>query len=385
MILILASVIVMVLATVESLSHLRSFDVLEQVFAFIFTFELLLRCFVQYSFESPGRYFREMFSDMFFYVDFLAVLPTYIDLLLKGESDGLSILKAMRVVRLFKLFRQFQGSITLAVAIEESIGALTVPFFFLVVSATTFGVFVYYFENIGVKLQSGEDAEPTFHSIPHSIWFIFVTMTTVGYGDVSPVSALGRVVNIFAMVFGVLFLSMPLAILGNNFVLVWGERDRITVIARIKEAMMRGGVNKKSVKEAFAAIDTDGSGAVNRQEFYAAIHDMKIDMAPKAIKKLWHTIDVDGSGEIKVSEFAELLFPEVEGLSEDEEGEGEERNVVTDPVLMKLIMQDKVIAEMTARIAYLCDALERVERRVSNGEAVKGFEHWPSRGSQVNT
>jgi voltage-gated potassium channel len=53
---------------------------------------------------------------------------------------------------------------------------------------------------IGVKLQSGPDAEPTFHSIPHSIWFIFVTMTTVGYGDVSPVSALGQVVNIFAMV-----------------------------------------------------------------------------------------------------------------------------------------------------------------------------------------
>jgi hypothetical protein len=49
-------------------------------------------------------------------------------------------------------FRQFQGSITLAVAIEESIGALTVPFFFLVVSATTFGVFVYYFENIGGSL-----------------------------------------------------------------------------------------------------------------------------------------------------------------------------------------------------------------------------------------
>ena len=108
-------------------------------------------------------------------------------------------------------------------------------------------------------------------------------------------------------------------------------------------------------------------------------------MAPKALKKLWHTIDVDGSGEIKVSEFAELLFPEVEGLSEDEEGEGGEGNVVTDPVLMKLIMQDKVIAEMTARMAYLCDALERVERRVSNGEAVKGFEHWPSRGSQVTT
>lgn len=83
-----------------------------------------------------------------------------------------------------------------------------------------FGVFVYYLENIGVKLQSGAHAEPTFHSIPHAIWFIFVTMTTVGYGDVSPVSALGQVVNIFAMVFGVLFLSMPLAILGRGLTIL---------------------------------------------------------------------------------------------------------------------------------------------------------------------
>ena len=53
-----------------------------------------MRCFVQYSFESPQQYFREMFSDMFFYIDTLAVLPTYIDMLTSSNSDGLQILKA---------------------------------------------------------------------------------------------------------------------------------------------------------------------------------------------------------------------------------------------------------------------------------------------------
>lgn len=43
-------------------------------------------------------------------------------------------------------------------------------------------------------------------------------------------------------------------------------------------------------------MDSDGSGAVNQQEFHAAIRELKIEMSPKALKKLWHTIDVDGSG-----------------------------------------------------------------------------------------
>ena len=76
--------------------------------------------------------------------------------------------------------------------------------------------------------------------------------------------------------------------------------------------MQRGGVNKHSVKEAFKVIDTDGSGAVNEEEFAGALEQLKIEMKPKALKKLWHSIDADGSGEVKVHEFAELVFPDVE-------------------------------------------------------------------------
>jgi len=315
--LILCSVVVMVIATVPDYEEIHVLGVLEVVFAIIFTVELGIRILVQYPVDTAKNFFKSMGTDLFFYIDGLAVLPTYIDMLVSTTSDGLQLLKALRVVRLFKLFRQFQGSITLAVAIEESLSALTVPFFFLMVSATTFGVFVYYIENIGVKMENGSDADPTFHSIPHSIWFIFVTMTTVGYGDVSPISAIGRTINIFAMIFGVLFLSMPLAILGNNFCVVWSERDRITVIARIKETLMHGGVNKKdTLLKAFAAIDTDQSGAVNYKEFAVALRELNINLNKKARKKLWESIDLDGSNEVKVSEFADLLFPD-EDFSED--------------------------------------------------------------------
>jgi hypothetical protein len=60
--------------------YLKEFNRLEVVFAFLFTIELFVRCLVQYSFASPKKYFQEVLSDVFFYIDVLAVLPTYIDI-----------------------------------------------------------------------------------------------------------------------------------------------------------------------------------------------------------------------------------------------------------------------------------------------------------------
>ena len=59
---------------------MKEFSRLEVAFAFFFTIELFVRCCVQYSFASPNKYFQEMLSDVFFYIDVLAVLPAYIDI-----------------------------------------------------------------------------------------------------------------------------------------------------------------------------------------------------------------------------------------------------------------------------------------------------------------
>ena len=56
---------------------------------------------------------------------------------------------------------------------------------------------------------------------------MIVTMTTVGYGDVSPTTTVGKFITSLAMIFGVLFLSMPLAIVGNNFCLVWDDKMKV--------------------------------------------------------------------------------------------------------------------------------------------------------------
>jgi len=348
--LILISVVMLVLSTVKGFRQDTDLDwhPFELAIALLFTFELALRCAVQYTTVA------EVFLDAYFYNDVLAVGPFWIEF-----TSGASmppVLSAVRIVRLFKLFRQFQGSITLAAAIEESLAALTVPFFFLVVSATTFGVFLYYVENAGAEL---EDKHQAFNNIPHAIWFIFVTMTTVGYGDVTPISTLGKLVNIMAMLFGVLFLSMPLAILGNNFCNVWAERDRFTLIARLRDTLMAGGVNKESVTNAFSIIDLDGSGFLNYKEFQHALTMLKIDMPAKKLRRLWNNIDTDGSGEIRVEEFAELLFPEVESIGEEFDPDAEAAEAPgSDPVV------NAVKEVMAKQLESLSSQIERQEKDI---------------------
>jgi len=334
--LILLSVILMVISTVKGYRDSDGMDWLpyELIITTMFTIELGIRCAVQYD------TLKAVSVDIYFYIDILAVIPFWVEFLTGAQLP--EVLKAVRIVRLFKLFRQFQGTITLAAAIEESLSALSVPFFFLVVSATTFGVVMYYVEKVGSSLQ-GTRVDSAFMSIPHAIWFIFVTMTTVGYGDIYPNSTLGKVINIFAMLFGVLFLSMPLAILGNNFVNVWAERDRFTLIARLRETLMAGGVNKESVTNAFSIIDLDGSGCLNYKEFQQALTMLKIEMPAKKLRRLWTNIDTDGSGEIRVEEFAELLFPEVE--TGDDAGE-EPAVIVHNEKSFSIEELDKTTAEL---------------------------------------
>ena len=145
-------------------------------------------------------------------------------------------------------------------AIRSSAYALGVPFFFLGVAVVLFATLVFYLERLevmsniiscdrptictGLDLTYGVDKqtcdglclpdgyELVFASIPEAIWFMVVTMTTVGYGDVSPTSTVGKIIASMGAVFGVLFLAMPLAIVGENFTSIWGDKEKVLVQAR---------------------------------------------------------------------------------------------------------------------------------------------------------
>ena len=192
-----------------------------------------------------------------------------------------------------------------------SLAALGVPFYFLAVAVVVFASFLFYLEQQGARMngdcQAG-NCGAAFHSIPHAIWFMLVTMTTVGYGDVSPNTELGRMVTVFAMIFGVLFLSMPLAIVGNNFAAIWEDRSRVIFIEKFKESFATKKVDRATLQTVFEDLDTDGSGTLSFKELKVSLTKINVRMSAYAFKQLWRAIDSDNSGEIGFEEFTRLFF-----------------------------------------------------------------------------
>ena len=129
-------------------------------------------------------------------IDLLSILPYYVQLGLEGDDSSISVLRVVRVVRVFRVFklsRHSRGLQILGNTLKASLNELIMLMFFLTIGVMIFASCVYYAEG-----GPGSD----FQSIPHAFWWAVVTMTTVGYGDVSPVSFEGKIVGALCAISG---------------------------------------------------------------------------------------------------------------------------------------------------------------------------------------
>jgi voltage-gated potassium channel len=169
----------------------------EWVFTALFTVEYVLRLL------SVGRPLRYAVS-FFGIVDLFSVLPTYLSLVLPGAQSLLVIrsLRLLRVFRILKLGRYLHEAQTLRTALAQSREKITVFLATVVVSVLIVGALMYLIEG----------PEHGFRSIPESMYWAVVTMTTVGYGDISPKTPLGRLLASALMVFGYSLIIVPTGI-----------------------------------------------------------------------------------------------------------------------------------------------------------------------------
>lgn len=197
--LIVLSVITVMLDSVRSYNAVfaREFYIAEWFFTVIFTIEYLLRLIC---IEKPARYARSFFG----IVDLLAILPTYLSLLVPG-SHYLLVIRLVRVLRVFRVLKimQYVGEADLLmVALHESRRKIAIFLFAVVTLATIAGSLMYVIE--------GEASGYT--SIPKSIYWAVVTLTTVGYGDISPVTPLGQAIASAIMLLGYGIIAVPTGI-----------------------------------------------------------------------------------------------------------------------------------------------------------------------------
>ena len=196
---ILLSVIAVALESVESVrvSYGDLLRVIEWGFTIAFTLEYFLRIICV---RRPWRYIFSFFG----IVDFLAVIPTYLSLFFTGTHYLLVVraLRLLRVFRVLKLVRLLGEARTLLVALKASQAKISV---FLGAVLTLVLI-------IGSVMYLVEGPENGFTNIPTSMYWAIVTLTTVGYGDITPQTPLGQVFSAMVMIMGYAIIAVPTGI-----------------------------------------------------------------------------------------------------------------------------------------------------------------------------
>ncbi|RIA94529.1 hypothetical protein C1645_817907 [Glomus cerebriforme] len=224
-----------VLTTVETIPTFRStsssvwFNFETAIVAF-FTLEYLFRL-VAHS-DSMRQLWRFVKAPLAV-IDFIAIAPYYIELMFHHDTTydfRFTILRLFRLLRVFKAFKYSSTIImtieVMIVAVKRSMDALGALFFFMVTSIVLFSTLLYFAER-GTWDQEKQvfvDSKgypSSFDSIPSAFWFVMVTITTTGYGDMVPTTFIGKLIAFPAMMCGILLIALPSIIVGRNFTLVW--------------------------------------------------------------------------------------------------------------------------------------------------------------------
>ncbi|WP_287848823.1 ion transporter [Halomonas sp.] len=193
---ILASVLVVVLESVDSLrmQYGELFRAIEWTFTILFTIELVLRL---YCLERPLNYLKSFYGT----VDLIAILPSWLALLIPG-AQSLIVIRLLRSLRIFRILRlmEFVGEGRLLIdALKRSGHQIFLFLFTVFMLVTIFASMMYLIE----------PREAGFTSIPVAIYWAVVTLTTVGYGDISPVTPLGQAISVVVMLIGYSIIAVP--------------------------------------------------------------------------------------------------------------------------------------------------------------------------------
>ena len=200
LILIILSVLIVTLDSVKSISQAMGpwFLLGEWIFTIIFTLEYIIRIIVS---RKKVKYIRSFYG----IIDLLSIVPTYLSLVLTGSHFLviIRILRMLRVFRILKLSRYLKASEVLAISLRQSKYKIIV---FLEIVMTTVII-------MGSLMYLIEGPESGFTSIPRGIYWAIVTLTTVGFGDITPDTVAGQFLASIIMILGYSIIAVPTGII----------------------------------------------------------------------------------------------------------------------------------------------------------------------------
>ncbi|MFZ5430150.1 MAG: ion transporter [Bacteroidota bacterium] len=201
--LILFSIALVMLDSIQGISgkYHQLLRIAEWIVTLTFTIEYILRIYIV---QKPWRYITSFYG----IVDLLAIIPTYMGLFVVG-GQSLIVIRAIRLLRVFrilKLTRYTRAGRFLVMAMIRSREKIFIFLFFVLTLVIIFGTIMYIVEG----------PEHGFTSIPTSIYWAIVTLTTVGYGDISPSTGLGQFLASLIMIIGYAIIAVPTGIVTSE-------------------------------------------------------------------------------------------------------------------------------------------------------------------------
>ncbi len=251
-ILILTNVIGFMVQTVDSIAaeYGPGLELLNLVSVIIFTFEYMARLWVCVELP-PLRHFGPWRARLKFalqpllLVDLIAILPFYLSFLF---SLDLRVLRVLRLLRFFKLARYSPALQTLGRVMKRERRALFGAFIVMVALLLFSSTIIYFLER---------NAQPeVFGNIPSSAWWALATLTTVGYGDVVPLTVMGRVFGGVVMIFGLGMFALPIGIIATGFSQEINRQEFVVTWSRVAKVPLFSHLNAASIAKLMQGLSS---------------------------------------------------------------------------------------------------------------------------------
>lgn len=209
------------------MGRLKELDNIEWICSVFFCLEFLMRLIF-----CPSK--LHFIKGIMNWIDFVAVVPFFLSTI--TDDPVVRVLVVIRVLRLFRFIKLSYGLQIMVQTLKASSHELILLLLMLLIPVVMFSSIVYYVE-VMIKQERS-----TFTSIPDSFWWCLITMTTVGYGDMTPETWPGKVIGGACAICGVLIVALPISVIGNNFNLYYAHAQARLKLPTKHRRLVLGGV-----------------------------------------------------------------------------------------------------------------------------------------------